>query len=565
MEADQQKRSPLDLIMNQIRRKASFTERKKPSMGRLFRPSESNDRKNGGTPETKVTESNDGKDRIMPEADGSDADAELCSVAGWGRVKQFIQKLGKTPDSQSLNLGHCDLTATDVVELGTLLPFLAQLEVLDLSWNDLLGGSLKALTVNLQHVRKLKVLKLNSCRLTAQDLLALGEALENIPSLEMLDLSWNAGIGAGNLHLLTTNLHIVSSLKELHLVDCHLSEADAVALGDALLQLPRLEVLDLSNNKLLVNGIERLAADLSSTQQLKTLKLSMCGLNQDSLGILGEKIKFLPGLEHLDLSSNKDSGGALGSVAVSLSLFKHLRILDLHLCCLTEEDILALVQVVPALTELEELDLSCNKSIGSALQPLLAVLPLSKLKKLHLNNCGLSPEACQALATAMQSLTQLQSLNLSWNKCVGENLGRLLEPLQSSSKLEELRLSSCDLTTEDMLHLESACKRGALLHLKHLDLSYNGRVGDGGWVSLFGEAGGLKELQELDVSLRPHASLSASPWLPAMMEAVPRLLSLRRLALQRWALGSKEREKLEKSLSKRNVVLECDDVPKAAG
>lgn len=50
--------------------------------------------------------------------ESSDTDSEITSVVGWGRVKQFVQKLGKTPDSQSLSLAHCDLTATDVVELG---------------------------------------------------------------------------------------------------------------------------------------------------------------------------------------------------------------------------------------------------------------------------------------------------------------------------------------------------------------------------------------------------------------------------------------------------------------
>lgn len=58
---------------------------------------------------------------------------------------------------------------------GTLLPFLTHLEIMDLSWNDLLGGSLKALSVHMQHLGKLKVLKLSGCRLTAEDLGALGE------------------------------------------------------------------------------------------------------------------------------------------------------------------------------------------------------------------------------------------------------------------------------------------------------------------------------------------------------------------------------------------------------
>lgn len=107
---------------------------------------------------------------------------------------------------------------------------------------------------------------------------------------------------------------------------------------------------------------------------------------------------------------------------------------------------------------------------------------------------------------------------------------------------------------------ESACKRGTLSNLKLLDVSYNGHVGDAGWVSLFREAGKLKQLQELDISLRPDACASASVWLSAMTDALPQMSSLRRVSVQRWTLSSEERQKLEKTLKKRNIVLESDDV-----
>lgn len=59
-----------------------------------------------------------------------------------------------------------------------------------------------------------------------------GETLDCVPLLEMLDLSWNPGIGGGNLHFLTQQLHSTSSLRELHLLDCQLSETDSTALGE---------------------------------------------------------------------------------------------------------------------------------------------------------------------------------------------------------------------------------------------------------------------------------------------------------------------------------------------
>lgn len=52
--------------MNQLRRKASFTERKKPAVGCLFRPSESSDKRNVGIPEVKESEASEGKENNEP-------------------------------------------------------------------------------------------------------------------------------------------------------------------------------------------------------------------------------------------------------------------------------------------------------------------------------------------------------------------------------------------------------------------------------------------------------------------------------------------------------------------
>lgn len=60
-----------------------------------------------------------------------------------------------------------------------------------------------------------------------------GETLEELPLLEVLDLSWNAGLG-GHLQLLAAQLRSGCRLKELHLVDCGLTAADVGAVGEAL-------------------------------------------------------------------------------------------------------------------------------------------------------------------------------------------------------------------------------------------------------------------------------------------------------------------------------------------
>lgn len=55
-----------------------------------------------------------------------------------------------------------------------LLPLLPDLEKLDISWNDSVGGNLHSVTQHLHLLSKLKILRLGSCRLTTDDVQALG-------------------------------------------------------------------------------------------------------------------------------------------------------------------------------------------------------------------------------------------------------------------------------------------------------------------------------------------------------------------------------------------------------
>lgn len=57
---------------------------------------------------------------------------------------------------------------------ATLLEYLPQLEELDISWNELIGGCLKVLTSHLHHVGGMRALRMCGCRLSADDITALG-------------------------------------------------------------------------------------------------------------------------------------------------------------------------------------------------------------------------------------------------------------------------------------------------------------------------------------------------------------------------------------------------------
>uniref|UniRef100_A0A8C7XQL5 Leucine-rich repeat-containing protein 31 n=1 Tax=Oryzias sinensis TaxID=183150 RepID=A0A8C7XQL5_9TELE len=486
----------------------------------------------------------------------SPAPAEGEGDVGWGRVCAFLQKLGRKADSRSLSLSHCDLTATDLLELASLLQSLPQLEEVDVSWNDLIGGSLAAITSHFQLVGGVRTLRLCGCRLDGEDAAALGEALACIPLLEILDLSWNGGVGGGALQNLLGKLQ--PPLRELHLVACQLTDADSSALGGMVATLPRLCVLDVSCNPQLSEdsngvGFSHFAAALSKATPLTTLRLQACGLTADSLAALGASLCSLPSLRELDLSCNKHLSGGLSHLTFHLAHVAHLESLDLHLCALTRADLEALIQALPTLTALTQLDLSSNMEVGGVVHPLVSSLPLTQMRRLPLNSCSLSQESFTALTLAVP---HLRSVDVSWCKVVGGRLALLLDALQPSV-IVELRLSSCRLSADDLHHLAAVCRRGSLSSLRVLDLSYNDSVADDGWSAVFA-AGGLASLEDLDLSLRPSASASCSTWLPALIHALPQMPALTRLALQRWTATSQERQRLSHGTKTRALLVDWD-------
>ncbi|KAJ0059937.1 hypothetical protein NL108_015860, partial [Boleophthalmus pectinirostris] len=366
---------------------------------------------------------------------------------GWGRVRAFLHRFGSETEKGRINLSHCDLTATDLLELGTLLPYVPLLEDLDLSWNDLIGGSLRALSSHLNHMNCLSALRLSGCRLNHQDLSALGDALSCLPSVEVLDLSWNGALGGGGLQGLVGKLQ--PTLTELHLVACELTAADGTSLGEILSSMSCLSVLDLSCNPNFTDGVKDVCSALSKNTSLKTLRLQAVGLAPLSLQALGESLQFVPSLRLLDLSCNKGLSGHLSLLSPHLSHLSLLETLDLHLSGLTRSDIQALVQVLPSLISLTDLNVSSNQETGDTVHTLIPALPLTHMKRLPLNNCDLTHKSYTALVVAVP---YLRCVDVSWCKVVGGRLLLLLEALQPSV-LQELRLSSCELNTQDIQHL----------------------------------------------------------------------------------------------------------------
>uniref|UniRef100_A0A8C9APM3 Leucine rich repeat containing 31 n=1 Tax=Prolemur simus TaxID=1328070 RepID=A0A8C9APM3_PROSS len=534
--------------MSQIRKKNSSegeTKSQTSFVNKFLGGSKAESRKENNDLKTTDSQPSNGLQKTATFDAAKPVSSEVEFRSRMEKNEQFLQKLGKKAVNKCLDLNNCGLTRADLRETVALLPILPDLEELDISWNDFVGGNLHSITQQMHLVSKLKILRLGSCRLTTEDVRALGEALEMIPELEELNLSWNSKVG-GNLPLVLQNFQKGSKIQTLELVDCALTSEDGAFVGQLLPVLQSLEVLDLSMNRNIGGSLNRLAQGLKCTSNLRVLKLHSCGLSQKSVKTLDTAFRYLGELRKLDLSCNKKLGGGFEDSSAQLALLKHLEVLDLHQCSLTADDVVLLTQVIPLLSNLQELDLSANKKVGSCSENLLSRLRfLPALKSLLINNCALETEAFTALAESSTHLPALEILNLSWNKCVGGNLKLLLESLKLSTCLQVLRLSSCSLVTEDVALLASVIGTGHLAKLWKLDLSYNDSICDEGWAIFCQNVWFLKKLTELDISLRPSNFRDCGRWFKHLLCAVTKLPEITEIGMKRWILPASQEEALE--------------------
>ncbi|XP_062901290.1 leucine-rich repeat-containing protein 31 isoform X2 [Mobula hypostoma] len=494
-----QSRSPFDLIVNQIWRKKSLTERwPQSSVSRFFKKSDNSTK----------TDCSTGRDGLEEVSLDSEANENKSTIS------------------------------------AAVLPNFPSLEELDLSWNESIGGALNVLTSHFQHIPQLRVLELSSCALSALDISSLGESIQLLVNIEKIDLSWNCDLG-GNLLLFTQKLQPSFTLKILKLVDCNLTAEDGIALGKTLSVITNLEILDLSMNKHVGCGLAGLFQELKCVPHLQVLKLCNCGLTQENIQDLGIALNHVPAMKKLVLSRNSIAGGFKESATHLLNVTE-LQVFDIHDCSLTEDDISALTQIIPLLKNLQVLNLAMNKNIGDAVRNLIARIRfLPKFKGLGVNNCNLFKESIVELADTLPNLTELETLDLSWNKCLSGNVGLLVQMLQSETRLRVVKLCSCNLTGQDLASLVSLSCAGFLSSLETLHLTYNDTVDDQSWVMFFKEIDGLKALSELDIGLMPLSHRECSPWLAVLLSCLPRLPSLLELGMHHWVISASQCELLD--------------------
>ncbi|XP_057701214.1 NLR family CARD domain-containing protein 3-like isoform X2 [Corythoichthys intestinalis] len=407
---------------------------------------------------------------------------------------EILSKGLASPDCilKVLELGHCGMTKRGCISLAEALTLkLSHLQELHLSGNDLsdVDEGIEILSRGLARPDcMLKVLRLQSCRITKRGCFSLAKALKLNPSyLQELALGGN-GLWHEGVEMLSEGIACPDSiLRVLELRHCGITTQGCISLAEALkLKLSHLQELDLSDNDLSEKGVEILLKGLGCSDCiLEVLRLSGCKITKRGCVSLAEALKLkLPHLQELDLSENNltDEGVQILSkgLASSHCILKFLRLTG---CKITKRGCPSLAEALKLkLCRLQELNLSYNDLSDEGVEILSKIIanPVCILKVLRMSNCGITEKGFISLTEALNlKLSHLQELDLSGNGQLEKGVEILLKGLaRPDCILKVLRLSQCKITDEVCVSLAKALKLKPS-HLEKLHLNFSNLSDEG--------------------------------------------------------------------------------------
>ena len=172
-------------------------------------------------------------------------------------------------------------------------------------------------------------------------------------------------------------------LQVLDVCHCEMDSAETKALIDGLKLCTGLHELDLSENKVGMDGVVELCDGLKCWHELKDLQMANVGIDGDSAVLLAEGLQNCKALETIDLSSNSIGANSAIILANGLKNCSALRAINLESNEIGSEGTLALVEKLKSWPNLDDLNLS-NNGIESETKTRLATLSVVTVEKLSM-------------------------------------------------------------------------------------------------------------------------------------------------------------------------------------
>lgn len=282
----------------------------------------------------------------------------------------------------------------------------------------------------------------------------ISQKLGQLVNLEILDLS-NNNLGLEGAKEISKALKNLNKLAELYLSGNFIRSEGIFYISKAQINLSNLTVLDLSNNHIDFEGAKYIAEILENTKSLKSLNLTGNSLSPEgSIDIL-EALCYLKEITSLKLSHNffitANQATCFGKKLIKLTGLTTLKLS--HNLFKEQGCGKNISKALIKLINLEDFDLSHNFFKGEGDGKYIAVIlkELTNLKSLDLSsNSFVNSNELIFIAFALSNLSNLIQINIS-NNNFGDRLSlHFFEILKSLPKIKSIDFSNNGISPEKM-------------------------------------------------------------------------------------------------------------------
>lgn len=277
-------------------------------------------------------------------------------------------------------------------------------------------------------------------------------------SLTSLNIA-NAEIDADGIVVLKDSLVACKKLVELDLGECQLGPKGGLTLLEAMEDMPALQRLRLSDNKLGDKFCERFIKMLLGPKHppLVFIDLALNGLSGDAASALLKSLKDQNNpLEEIVLTSNIIKSNLSKILTSIVAESKKIKRLALRSCELNKSSISALCEVIQKSSTFKKLDVAFNPIPSKVVLKLAdAIVATQGLETLNIAQCGISGKELLKLLDALGHNKTLKNIRLDGNKINPSALAKLLESLGTNKTITSIGLCEIDASQKEIIEFLS--------------------------------------------------------------------------------------------------------------
>ena len=417
-------------------------------------------------------------------------------VASTERIFQLPKTCISYQRSISLDLSYCN----SVIELTGLIKeygwLFLNLQILNLTGNDLNSESFSILFDSLPNIAKLRILILEKCGLNVATMNLLVQRMGELPLLQELNLSQNH-FGDKCLIMLANHFNKMTKLRVLKLRNCSASETGIIFSSLKLNNLVSLEQFDVGENFIGQSHAGLLAMNFSNCSKLDVFSvnkltiidylkrdhstrvdMSNKTLNDRDFSVFSFFLSSFPKLREIHLDNNKLTKFSMNYLSKSLKNMKNIQVITLSNNKICDDGITILSRGLSKLVKLRRLNLNGNCIGDSGIMPLIKIFKVtSSLQILELCENNISSVGLELLARKLKNLPYLTNLNLANNLVMNEGIEVLVRCFKNIPLLQNMNISSCTISSskrKEFIKQLSDLKRLEILNINNCSLKILG-------------------------------------------------------------------------------------------